>query len=94
MQMAAPAARIVFFAGLPKHNPIMQFDANLLHYKELVVLGSYGATPRQYQIALDMLDRRREPLEKIVTSRRTLDQIAEGFAEIKAGTALKVVVVP
>jgi L-iditol 2-dehydrogenase len=45
--MAGRRARVVYFAGLPKADPITPFDANQLHYKELAVLGSYGATHRQ-----------------------------------------------
>ncbi|MGH3040472.1 MAG: zinc-dependent alcohol dehydrogenase, partial [Gaiellaceae bacterium] len=42
LKLAASAAKVVYFAGLPKANPIVEFDANELHYKELAVLGAYG----------------------------------------------------
>jgi len=92
--MAAPRARVVYFAGLPKADPTMQFDANQLHYKELSVLGAYGCTPHQYRVTLDLLARGREMYERIVTHRFPLEEIAEGFATIKAGTGLKVVIEP
>jgi L-iditol 2-dehydrogenase len=92
--MAGRRARIVYFAGLPKSDPVMPFDANQLHYKELAVLGAYGCTPHQYRVTLELLARRRETLERIVTHRFALDDIAEGFATIRSGTGLKVVVEP
>ena len=62
LEMAAKRARVVYFAGLPKHDPVSPLDMNQLHYKELAILGAYGATHRQYRITMDYLDRRREDL--------------------------------
>jgi L-iditol 2-dehydrogenase len=94
LKLAAPGARVVYFAGLPKANPTVEFDANELHYKELAVLGAYGATPRQYRITLDLLAREAARAEQIVTHRLPLEKIAEGFETIRAGTGLKVVIRP
>jgi L-iditol 2-dehydrogenase len=94
LRMAGPGARVVYFAGLPKHSPTVDFDANEMHYKELAVLGAYGATPRQYRITLAWLERQRERAERIVTHSLPLDQIAEGFDAIKSGDGLKVVIRP
>jgi L-iditol 2-dehydrogenase len=94
LKLAAPAAKVVYFAGLPKANPTVEFDANELHYKELAVLGAYGATPRQYAITLDLLAREAARAEQIVTHRFPLEQIAEGFETIREGTGLKVVIRP
>lgn len=94
LKLAAPAARVVYFAGLPKSNPFVEFDANELHYKELAVLGAYGATPRQYRITLDLLAREAARAESIVTHRFPLERIAEGFETIREGSGLKVVIRP
>jgi L-iditol 2-dehydrogenase len=94
LEMAGRRARVVYFAGLPKSDPITPFDANQLHYKELAVLGSYGATNRQYRISMDYLRRRRHHLERIVTHRFPLERVGEGFDAIRNGTGLKVVLEP
>jgi L-iditol 2-dehydrogenase len=94
LEMAGRRARVVYFAGLPKSDPITPFDANQLHYKELAVLGSYGATNRQYRISMDYLRRRRRHLERIVTHRFPLERVAEGFDAIRNGTGLKIVIEP
>jgi L-iditol 2-dehydrogenase len=92
--MAAKRARVVYFAGLPKADPVSPLDMNQLHYKELAILGSYGCTPRHYRITMDYLNRRRDDLGRIVTHRFPLDRIAEAFATIRAGTGLKMVIEP
>src|ERR671931_1193193 len=94
LEMAAKRARVVYFAGLPKHDPVSPLDMNQLHYKELAILGAYGATQRQYRITMGYLDRRQEELGRIVTHRLPLERIEEGFDTIRSGTGLKVVVVP
>ena len=94
LEMAAKRARVVYFAGLPKHDPVSPLDMNQLHYKELAILGAYGATHRQYRITMGYLDRRQEELGRVVTHRFPLDRIAEAFETIRSGAGLKVVIVP
>jgi L-iditol 2-dehydrogenase len=94
LEMAAKRARVVYFAGLPKHDPVSPLDMNQLHYKELAILGAYGATHRQYRITMGYLDRRRDELAPVVTHRFPLDKIGEAFETIRSGTGLKTVVVP
>ena len=94
LEMAAKRARVVYFAGLPKHDPVSPLDMNQLHYKELAILGAYGATHRQYRITMDYLDRRQEDLAPVVTHRFPLEQISDAFETIRAGTGLKMVILP
>jgi len=94
LEMAAKRARVVYFAGLPKHDPVSPLDMNQLHYKELAILGAYGATPRQYRITMDYLSRRRDDLAAVVTHRFPLDGIGEAFDTIRSGAGLKMVIVP
>jgi L-iditol 2-dehydrogenase len=94
LEMAAKRARVVYFAGLPKHDPVSPLDMNELHYKELAILGAYGATHRQYRITMDYLDRRQEDLAKVVTHRFPLERIGEAFETIRSGAGLKMVIVP
>jgi L-iditol 2-dehydrogenase len=94
LEMAAKRARVVYFAGLPKHDPISPLDVNQLHYKELVISGAYGATHRQYRLTMDYLDRRQDDLGKVVTHRFPLEQIASAFETIRSGAGLKMVIEP
>jgi L-iditol 2-dehydrogenase len=94
LEMAAKRARVVYFAGLPKHDPVSPLDMNQLHYKELAILGAYGATHRQYRITMDYLDRRKEDLAGVVTHRFPLERIAEAFETIRSGAGLKMVILP
>ena len=94
LEMAAKRARVVFFAGLPKHDPVSPLDMNQLHYKELAILGAYGATHRQYRLTMDYLERRRDDLAPVVTHRFPLEKIEDAFNTIRSGSGLKVVIIP
>jgi L-iditol 2-dehydrogenase len=94
LEMAAKRARVVYFAGLPKHDPVSPLDMNQLHYKELAILGAYGATTRQYRITMEYLNRRRKELAPVVTHQFPLERIGEAFETIRSGAGLNMVVVP
>jgi L-iditol 2-dehydrogenase len=91
--MAAKRARIVYFAGLPKHDSFSTLDMNQLHYKELAIIGAYGATHRQYRLTMEYLNRRRDELAAVVTHRFPLSDIALAFETIRSGAGLKMVIV-
>ena len=93
--MAAKRAGVVYFAGLPKHDPVSPLDMKSAPLQErLAILGAYGATHRQYRITMDYLNRRRKELAPVVTHQFPLERIDEAFETIRSGTGLKMVVVP
>src|SRR5690349_24785224 len=58
MEMAAPRGRVLFFGGLPKGTTTIDFPSNVLHYREVAVLGSYASRYRDQVQALDMLEQK------------------------------------
>ena len=55
LEMAALRGRISLFGGLPKDKPIIAFDSNLVHYRELTVVGANGSSPDHNRQALDLI---------------------------------------
>ncbi len=94
LDIAAKAGRINFFAGLPKSNPIAPLDVNQIHYKELVVSGSYSEKKSDFQAAFALLHSGRFPASKIITHRLPLNQVADAFPLMESGEALKVCILP
>lgn len=94
LHIAAKAGRINFFAGLPKSNPIAALDVNQIHYKELVLSGSYSEKKSDFQAAFALLHSGRFPAEKIITHRLPLERIGEAFPLMESGEALKVCILP
>jgi L-iditol 2-dehydrogenase len=94
LEMAARRGRISLFGGLPKDKPIIRFDSNLVHYRELFVLGAYGSAPRHNRDALGLISSGDVVVEDLVTHRLPLDEVKEGIATVTSGEGLKVVVGP
>lgn len=94
LAMAARAGRVNFFAGLPKSNPVAPLDVNQIHYKELVVSGSYSEKKSDFQAAFALLHSGRFPAERIITHRLPLERIGEAFPLMERGEALKVCILP
>jgi L-iditol 2-dehydrogenase len=94
MEMAAPRGRVLFFGGLPKGTTHINFPSNVLHYREVQVLGSYASRHRDQVHALDMLAGDVGGLRRVISDVVDLDGAPEAFERIRSGGVLKIVVRP
>lgn len=94
VEMARRGGRIVLFGGLPKANPMVSLNANLIHYGEQTVIGAFSYHPSFHAEALRTLRRKVVDATQFVTHTRALSQAAEAFQIAAAGAALKVMVQP
>jgi len=92
LALAAKRGTVWFFGGLPKDNPVIGFNANELHYKELTVVGNHGSTPLQNRMALDLLGSGRVDGASLVTHRIGIADIIHGLEVVEKAEGLKVVV--
>jgi L-iditol 2-dehydrogenase len=90
--MAAKRGRISFFAGLPKDDPCIRLDSNIVHYKEVSIFGAFASHRLQYEKALELISSGMIDARKFVTHTFLLENIEEAFATAKRGEGLKVVV--
>jgi L-iditol 2-dehydrogenase len=94
VEMARRGGRIVLFGGLPKANPMVSLNSNLIHYGEKVVMGAFSYHPSFHEEALRTLARKTIRAEEFITHRRPLSRIGEAFEIAASGEALKVMVHP
>ena len=94
MEMAAPRGRVLFFGGLPKGTTTIEFPSNVLHYREVAVLGSYASRYRDQVLALDMLARNTHNVRGVISDVIPLEETPNAFPRLRSGEALKVVVTP
>jgi L-iditol 2-dehydrogenase len=92
--LAAKRGRVDFFGGLPKSDPHMTLNANLVHYRELFIMGAYGSRPAHNRQALELLASGRIRVAGLVGLVLPLERVHEGIEAIAGGTVLKVVVKP
>src|SRR5205809_571779 len=66
LRMAARSGRISFFGGLPKDKPIISCDSNLVHYRELTIVGANGSSPAHNARALDLIATGQVPVDDLI----------------------------
>ena len=94
LEMAAARGRISLFGGLPRDNSVIRFDSNLVHYRELIVVGAYGSAPRHNREALELISSGAVKVEDLITHRLPLDRVRDAIDIVTSGEGLKVVVEP
>ncbi|MDQ3865490.1 MAG: alcohol dehydrogenase catalytic domain-containing protein [Actinomycetota bacterium] len=94
LELAAPRGRVLFFGGLPKGTNTIDFPSNVLHYREVTVLGSYASRRRDQVKALAMLADNVGNLRAVVTRVVPLEEAPAAFPRLRAGEELKIVVAP
>ncbi len=87
-------SRVNLFAGLPRGEGLVCLDTNLIHYKECLLTGTHGSTPRQNLQALELLADEGGRLKKYVTHAFSLNRINEAFAEMRRYAGMKTVILP
>jgi L-iditol 2-dehydrogenase len=94
IRMAARQGRVSFFGGLPKDKPIIACDSNLVHYRELTLVGVNGSSPAHNAAALGLIATGSVPVTDLITHRLPLDQAIDGFGIVARGDAIKVTIEP
>jgi L-iditol 2-dehydrogenase len=94
LEIAGKGAKVEFFGGLPKSKPEALLNTNHLHYKELLLSGSYSEKMSDFQSAYALINSGRFPADKIITHTLPLERITESFVLMETGQSLKVCILP
>lgn len=92
--MAARNGRISFFGGLPKTNPTITCDSNLVHYRQLHIHGANGSAPRHHRDAMKYIASGQIPVKDLITRHVPLSEALSAFDIVAKGEAIKVTVEP
>ena len=94
ISMAARNGRISFFGGLPKTDPTIRCDSNLVHYRQLHIHGANGPSPEPNRKALEYISTGQVPVKDLITRHIPLVDVLDAFQIVKKGEAIKVTVEP
>jgi L-iditol 2-dehydrogenase len=94
ISMAARQGRISFFGGLPKNDPFIRADSNLIHYRQLHVHGANGSSPDHNKRALEYISTGQVPVKDLITRHVPLADVMGVFDIVANGEAIKVTVEP
>ena len=94
ISMAARQGRISFFGGLPKNDPFIKCDSNLVHYRQLHIHGANGSSPDHNKRALQYIASGQVPVKDLITAKVPLKDVMSVFDIVAKGEAIKVTVEP
>ncbi|MBC7218333.1 MAG: alcohol dehydrogenase catalytic domain-containing protein [Candidatus Caldatribacterium sp.] len=94
IELAAPRGRVNFFGGLPKDDRLVTVDGNTVHYKELFIHGTSGATASHIRTCLELMSTGRIDGRAYISKVIPLEELPKMLEEIQKGPYLKVVVKP
>jgi len=93
-QLVSKAGRISLFASVPKDDPFVDIDANLIHYGQISVFGASDSTPQNHFDALKLLTAGKISTSALITHTLGLEDFFKGIEAIQKREALKVVIKP
>ncbi len=91
---AATRGRINLFASLPSEEGRPTIDANRIHYRQIQLLGTTGASVLQMRRTLRLLASRRIDPGSLITGRYPLAQALEAFEAARAKEHARVILEP
>ncbi|MBN1836808.1 MAG: alcohol dehydrogenase catalytic domain-containing protein [Spirochaetales bacterium] len=91
--MAAKRGRVSLFGGLPGDSKCF-VDSNVVHYKELSVVGAHASTAAQNRQVLEWIAAKTLNVEKYISRIYPLDQVEQAFEDLKAQRVSKVILRP
>jgi L-iditol 2-dehydrogenase len=91
LNMARQGGRINLFAGMAAKG-WADIESNLIHYKELEIIGSANSRRADYQTALQLIESGRIKVEAMVTDRFPLRSAHAALAKAASGEGIKIAV--
>lgn len=94
LSVVAKRGSINFFGGLPRNNSVVNFNTNLIHYKECMITGTHGSRPKQVKEAVELIKSNKIDMTKYISHRYPLNDINEAFEKALRGNRLKIIIKP
>jgi len=94
LSIAAKGGRINFFGGLPAGREIVPLNTNLIHYREIFVLGTSSQSIYDFRKTLELVSAGVLDVKRFVTHRFPLDETLKAFETASSRVGLKVCVNP
>ena len=93
LNLVGKRGRVCVFAGLADKG-WAEVEANLIHYKEITLLGSANSGRADYERAVALISSGRIDAARMVTHRFPLDKAAEAIDSVAGGEGVKIAVLP
>ena len=93
LKYARKSGYVSYFASLPVGQRDITIASNLLHYNELVMIGTSDSTVKHVRMAVEFLKRKQDQVKKMVTI-LPIEQVKDGMEGVREMRYAKVVLRP
>ncbi|WP_196605440.1 zinc-dependent dehydrogenase [Pectinatus haikarae] len=94
IRISGKMGKVCLFAGLPKDKPLLNFDVNFIHYRQITLYGTFSSAPRHNALAIEMIRSKKIDADKLLTHIVALDDICRGMELVEKRAGLRVAVIP
>ena len=84
--------RVCFFGGLPKTAEQVELNTNLIHYKELCVVGSTRASTAQFAKTLEMISDGTICVDGLISQTYPIDAFEQAFEDARMSVGFKTLI--
>lgn len=91
---ARKGGHVAFFASLPVGDEMLSINSRTIHYNELIIYGTSDSTVKHVAEAVKILQANPMRFKSLITQVMPYRDFQQAMVEIKAGNAIKVVLVP
>jgi len=92
LELMAINGRINFFGGLPSGKEMVKLNTNLIHYKQLSIVGSARSNLRQFRKTLDFIEDGLIDVKDLISKRMPLEKVLDAVALASQASGLKNVI--
>lgn len=85
---------VSYFASLPVGDEMLSMNSRTIHYNELVLYGTSDSTVKHVEAAVALLRKNPDGFKPLITHVMPFSDFHKAMDEIKAGNAVKIVLVP
>ena len=83
------------FGGLPKNQKKkLNLLPNFFHYNEVTITGSHGSTPKQHMDAINLIEKKKIKVRKIISKKFEFKDSLKAFDYAKNSSSIKIVINP
>jgi len=94
LKVVAKRGSVNFFGGLPRDRSVIAVDTNLIHYKEISVVGTHGSAPRHAARAMQLQAEGAIDLRNYIDRRFALEDINKALTVARGTGRLKILIKP
>lgn len=94
LKLIKKGGRLSLFSSFPKDNPKITIDGNLIHYKQIKVVGASDSTSYHQILALNLLSFGKINTSALITHRFPLSKFLNAIEIAKRGESLKIIIKP